>query len=202
MSGAIVDVATRPSAISPVSFSAGRRTSRPRRCPRHRAGAGDEAGRNDAGARRHRRPRGACARRHDPSGDADVPGAADFRQRRTRRTGARTDRGRARAQTVRPARRGGVSLARGPHRQEFPHGAQPGAVRVAPSAGDRCRSAELSRADAPARNGRRNRDRRQSARPFGQTARRRTHRSAAREADAEALLPQLPSLDDIMRGRP
>ena len=36
-------------------------------------------------AGRHRGARGACAARHDPSGDADVPGAADLRQRRARR---------------------------------------------------------------------------------------------------------------------
>ncbi len=44
----------------------------------------------------------------------------------------------------------------------------------------------------------RGRDRRQSARPLGQAARRRTHRRAA--AHAAAALPACPSLDDVVRG--
>ena len=63
-------------------------------------------------------------------------------------------------------------------------------------------AADISRADAAAGNAGRSRDRRQSARPLGQASRRRAHRRGrARRPTIETLLPRLPSLADVMRGR-
>ena len=63
------------------------------------------------------------------------------------------------------------------------------------------RAHDVSRADAPARNGGRNRDRRQSAGPFGQAPRRRTHRRCRARGGRRSASATLPSLDDIMRRR-
>ena len=75
------------------------------------------AARDDARARRSgRRADPPGAGRH-PSGDAGLPGAADRRQRRARRTRARAPRGRADPAPRRAPRGGDVPLARGPHRE-------------------------------------------------------------------------------------
>ena len=77
----------------------------------------------------------------------------------------------------------------------------PAASRHRPEIGGA--AADLPRADAAAGNAGRSRNRRQSARPLGEAARRRAHRcAAARDGDRKHLLPRLPSLADIMRGRP
>ena len=59
----------------------------------------------------------------------------------------------------------------------------------------------LPRADRPAGDAGRCRDRRQPARPLGQAARGRAHRGAATPGRPAPLLPRLPSLADVMRGR-
>ena len=105
---------------------------------------------------------------------------ADFRQRRTRRIGARPCRRRARAEAVRPSRRGRVPLARRSHRQNLSRRAQPRAGGLAPPSRRRGAAADVPRADAAAGNAGRSRNRRQSARPLGQAARRRAHRCAGR----------------------
>ncbi len=77
------------------------------------------------------------------------------------------------------------------------------ALGFAPSSRYRGAAADFPRADAAAGNAGRSRNRRQSARPFGEAARGRAHRCRCRVRPAsEHLLPRLPSLADIMRGRP
>ena len=164
-----------------------------------REAAGD---RYDARARRHRRAYRARERRHDPPGHPHFPGAADFRQRRACRIGAWPRRRRARAQACRASRRRRLPLARRSHRQDLPRRAQPRAGVLPPSAADCVGAADLPRADAAAGNAGRRRDRGQPARPFGEAPRRRTYRCrCARSATIETLLPRLPSLADVMRGR-
>ena len=157
---------------------------------------------DDARARRHRRARRARTRRRDPSGHPHLSGAADFRQRRARRIGARPRRRRARTQAGGPPCRRRLSFARGSHRQDLPRRAQPRAGILAPSAADDRGAADLPRADAAAGNAGRRRDRRQSARALGEAPRRRAHRCRRRaQRQVETLLPRLPSLADVMRGR-
>ena len=71
------------------------------------------------GAGRYRRQGGALQAERDSSGDADVPGLADLRQRGARRTASGAGGGRARAEARRPAGGGVVSFAGRPHRQGF-----------------------------------------------------------------------------------
>ena len=111
-----------------------RRRTRPRRhhrdtgrrapCPRDRArdrqSASGARHRLDTGACRTRCARCAGARRRNSSGDAHVPGAAHFRQRRAWRTGQRPRGRRARAEACGPSCRDRLPLARRPHRQNFP----------------------------------------------------------------------------------
>ena len=90
-------------------------------------------------SRRHGRwpissPRWCVEARRNPSGDANVSGVADLRQRRTRRTAFGAGRGRAHAETRRPACGGLVPFARRPHRQEFPGRTRQGRRRIAASA--------------------------------------------------------------------
>ena len=166
---------------------------------------GDAADRYDARAGRDRRARRARARQRDPSGDADVPGAAHFRQRRARRTGAADSLAAERVlKPGGPACRGRVPFARGPHRQEFP---RPSAAARRPLSRHQPEIAAAPPtfrvADAPAGNARtkprsppiRARVRQSCAPPSAPTLR-------AREAAIETLLPRLPSLADVMRGRP
>ena len=176
-------------------------------CPRHRA-------RHRQGARRapieHHaalaeivaRVVSRAAGRHS-SGDAHLPGAAHVRQRRARRAGRGPCRRRARAQAGGSAGRRRLPFARGPHRQDFPGRAQPARRRgsrhrpeITPAATD------VSRADQAAGDAGRCRDRRQSARPLGQAARAERTEPAPRDDDSSHLLPRLPSLADILRGRP
>ena len=62
-----------------------------------------------------------CKAERDSSGDADVPGPADLRQRGARRTASGAGGGRTRAEARRPAGGGVVSFAGRPHRQGFLH---------------------------------------------------------------------------------
>ena len=71
----------RPSAISPHHLPARRGAPFARRRARHRRRPQASADRHHQGARRHRRARRARQAEPDPSGDADVPGAAHLRQR-------------------------------------------------------------------------------------------------------------------------
>ena len=131
------------------------------------------------------------------SGDADVPGAADFRQPGTRRTRPGAVGGRARAEAGRPPGRGVVSFAGRPHRQEFPgrtfdaqaadHDICP--KRLTPPPSFRLLTQRPVTAER--------RDRAQSARALGKTPRSRAHRAPAHAA---AALPAWPTLDDVMRG--
>ena len=74
--------------------------------------------------------------------------------------------------------------------------------RLAPCAGSQTAGAELPPADEAAGRRRRRRNRAQSACPFRQAARGRAHRRARRmPAIVRDLLPRLPALADIMRGR-
>ena len=79
--------------------------------------------------------------------------------------------------------------------------ARPCAGDLAPSAGSRRGAAELSPADAQARNSRRRRNRRQSARAFGEAAGGGAHATLP-AMPVEDASPRLPSLADVMRGRP
>ena len=139
---------------------------------------GASADHDDRRARRHRRRGGARAARRHPSGHAHVSGAAHLRQRRAGRTRARACRRRAHSQIRRPAGGRVVPLARGPHRQDVSAPPRLDARRLAPCAGNQARRAELSPADQAAGDRRRRGSRAQSARPFGQAARRRAHRRA------------------------
>src|SRR6185437_11103868 len=150
----------------------------PRRSAHHRRRPQGRADRDHAGAGRHRFQSGAVEAQRNPSGDADLSGPADFRQRRARRTASGAGRGRARPETRRTARGGVVPLAGRPYRQEFPGRARQGGRRLAASAGTGAGRAQFSIADQTPRDRRRGRGRGQSARPLGQIARGRTHRGA------------------------
>ena len=124
---------------------------------------------------------GACAAGRHPSGDAHVPGAAHFRQRRAGRACRGARRRRARAQARRPAGRGLVPFARRPHRQDVLRRAQRDRRRLAPSAGSQARRRRPSALLTKRPHGRRRRrDRAQPARPLGQAARRRAHATRRR----------------------
>ena len=118
--------------LANIIYIFGEERSFPRRRPRHRRRAQGSADHDDAGAGRYRRQGGVRQAERDPSGDADVSGPADFRQRGTRRTASGAVRGRARAEARRPARGGVVPFAGRPHRQGFP---QPSAARPAADRG-------------------------------------------------------------------
>ena len=150
-----------------------------------------------------RRHRGARAARPHPSGDADVPGAAHFRQRGTRRTCRGARRGRAHSQAGRPAGRGDLPFARGSHRQDVPGRAQRRARRLAPCAADAEAPPPTFKLARPAR-------RRSPTTPRSRPIRARARPSCAppsaprrRRASGRRrrLLPRLPSLADVMRGR-
>ena len=121
----------RASATSPtIIFVLGEERNSRAVAARHRQGARRRADRDHARARRYRRLGGAVAPGRHPSGDAHVPGAAHLRQRRTRRAGRGVASRRTHPQAARPAGRGLVPFARGPHREIVP---QPVAARRAPA---------------------------------------------------------------------
>ena len=99
-------------------FHSRRGASLARRRPRHRQGARRRADHDHARARRYRRLGGAFAPGRYPSGHAHVPGAAHFRQRRTRRAGRGLAAAERMLKPAGPAGRGVVPFARGPHRQD------------------------------------------------------------------------------------
>ena len=95
-----------------------------------------------------------------------------------------------------------VPLAGRSHRENLPGRAQPRAGVFPPSAACGRGSADLPRAHAPAGNAGGVGNRRQSAGSLRQAARRRAHRCGAARTPVASLLPRLPSLAEIMRGRP
>ena len=112
-----------------------------------RRSAQGSADHDHQGVGRYRLQGGVRQAERDPSGDADVSGLADFRQRRARRTASGADRGGARAEAGRPAGRGVLSFAGRPHRQGFPQRPRQDRRRLAASAGNGAGRAELSDPD-------------------------------------------------------
>ena len=94
---------------------------------------------------RHHLARGAPASGRNSSRDAHVPGAADLRQRRARRTAGSAARGRGDSESRRTAGGRVVPFAGGPHRQDVPRRPFADRGRIAASAGSPPRSAERSR---------------------------------------------------------
>ena len=147
-------------------------------------GAPPAALRDDAAACRSRRVADPAGAGRHPSGHARVPGAADRRQRRARRAGARAACGRAHPQARRSPRGRHVPFAGGPDREAVlrgPHRRAPAAARGTCRRRHRAEPTFDAVTQGPV-GAERGGDRAQPARALGEAARRRAHRGAARRS--------------------